>query len=605
MPYSTVQYTGDGVTTLFAIPFEYLSEDHVYMTVDYAPVTFTFAGAGSASADSAPGVGTVVTIYRDSNRVAPLVDFVDGQQLTEADLDLANKQAIYIAQEAFDASNLAEVTGDVEAAAAAAAASASDAAASALAAAASAVAAAISAAASEASAVASAASAAAAAASAALLTGPGGTDKFLRSDGNWEKTLSAGLVISNAGFTDVLDISGSNITTGIKISGASIATGISIVGTSLGDGYYFEGDAALNIIRTRCTAGAADEKVWFQRQAADGGWSLYALDDADGASAGSTALQFDRTAEVVTKTYIGGRVFLQPNSDVFTFSDDASSVLQVVGNIRSVGAFWVTGATTLTGTQLVTGNADFSSGVDVTGALTVDGNATMVGASRRITGDFTNATDATRTLFQSSTANGNTFVGALPLGTARLAGFTAYDNATLTDSSFLHVGIDGTGALAKVTSSKLGAGTSLPLAFFIGSAEVFRIDATDLKLTLGGLDANNLYIKEAKTVSFNSEIDDGNSGTSKTIDFTTGQYHKISMTGNCTFTFTAPPGPCVVHLKMTQSSGSHTMTLPSGKWDASYAAGDKLLSTAASAEDLLVAKWDGAAWKYDLKKAYA
>jgi hypothetical protein len=110
---------------------------------------------------------------------------------------------------------------------------------------------------------------------------------------------------------------------------------------------------------------------------------------------------------------------------------------------------------------------------------------------------------------------------------------------------------------------------------------------------------------KASTVTFVAEIDDGNVTGAATTNFIAGQYHKATMTGACTFTFTPPAGPAVVHLKLTQDgTGSRVMTLPAGKWPGNYAAGDKLLSTAANAIDLLTAKWDGAAWWYTLTKAW-
>ncbi len=118
---------------------------------------------------------------------------------------------------------------------------------------------------------------------------------------------------------------------------------------------------------------------------------------------------------------------------------------------------------------------------------------------------------------------------------------------------------------------------------------------------------DNHALSEAKTLSFNGIIDDGNTGTTKTIDFGTGQYHKATMTGNCTFTFTAPPGACVVHLELYQDgTGSRVMTLPgSVKWDASYAAGDKLLTTTASARDMLILRWNGTDYIANLMKGIA
>ena len=42
------------------------------------------------------------------------------------------------------------------------------------------------------------------------------------------------------------------------------------------------------------------------------------------------------------------------------------------------------------------------------------------------------------------------------------------------------------------------------------------------------------------TAAFSSEYDNGKSGTSKTIDWNNGNKQRITLTGNCTLTFTAP-----------------------------------------------------------------
>ena len=58
------------------------------------------------------------------------------------------------------------------------------------------------------------------------------------------------------------------------------------------------------------------------------------------------------------------------------------------------------------------------------------------------------------------------------------------------------------------------------------------------------------------------EIDDGNSGTADTIDWGAGNVHKSTLTGNVTYTFTAPKGVGLVFLKVIQGSGPYTITWP-------------------------------------------
>lgn len=91
---------------------------------------------------------------------------------------------------------------------------------------------------------------------------------------------------------------------------------------------------------------------------------------------------------------------------------------------------------------------------------------------------------------------------------------------------------------------------------------------------------------------FDAEVDNGNSGTEKTIDWTAGNKQKITLTDNCTFTFTAPSGVCNLILKVVQDgTGSRTITWPSSvKWVSGTA---PTLSTSANAIDIVSFYYDG------------
>lgn len=103
MSLSYTTYTGDGSTTDFAIPFGYLEEDHVAVLVDGSPVTFSFHNATTARCASAPANGTTIKVMRTTPIDVEEVEFTGGSTLTSADLERANRQAIYAAQEATDA----------------------------------------------------------------------------------------------------------------------------------------------------------------------------------------------------------------------------------------------------------------------------------------------------------------------------------------------------------------------------------------------------------------------------------------------------------------------------------------------------------------------
>lgn len=85
--------------------------------------------------------------------------------------------------------------------------------------------------------------------------------------------------------------------------------------------------------------------------------------------------------------------------------------------------------------------------------------------------------------------------------------------------------------------------------------------------------------------------DNGNSGASITINFTKSNYQKVTLTANCTFTFTYPSLPTTIYLKVVQDgTGSRTVTWPATvKWNGSA----PTLSTAANAVDNFYFVFDG------------
>ncbi len=105
--------------------------------------------------------------------------------------------------------------------------------------------------------------------------------------------------------------------------------------------------------------------------------------------------------------------------------------------------------------------------------------------------------------------------------------------------------------------------------------------------------ADNNDVLNAKTVTFNTEYDNGASGISKTIDWNNGQKQKITLTANCTLTFadfTSGVANCV--LKIVQdATGSRTVTFPIGVlWEGGTA---PTLTTTANAVDILSFYFDG------------
>jgi hypothetical protein len=186
-----------------------------------------------------------------------------------------------------------------------------------------------------------------------------------------------------------------------------------------------------------------------------------------------------------------------------------------------------------------------------------------------------------------------------PTGPIQIPYFTAVDTAALLSLSSDMLALLGS---ADYSTALTNLGFSTFFKTLIGAADQSAINALLAFLPLAGgtmsgnIAMGNNDVTGANNLSFNGIYDNGNSGSSKTINFSTnGQYQKITMTGNCTFTFTAPPGPCVLHLDIYQDgTGSRVMTLPASvKWPSTYLSADKLLTTAASSRDLLLLRYDG------------
>lgn len=60
------------------------------------------------------------------------------------------------------------------------------------------------------------------------------------------------------------------------------------------------------------------------------------------------------------------------------------------------------------------------------------------------------------------------------------------------------------------------------------------------------------------------EYDAGNSGTAKTIDWNNGAQQRVSLTGNCVFTFTYPSAPTFLQLTVIQGNANYSATWISG-----------------------------------------
>ena len=87
-------------------------------------------------------------------------------------------------------------------------------------------------------------------------------------------------------------------------------------------------------------------------------------------------------------------------------------------------------------------------------------------------GDFSNATFASRTAFQTGTVNGSTGIYALPNGTSTAASWQATNNSNPTNASKILIATNGTTDVQLVSGIN-GTGTYLPLSIYNGGVGTF------------------------------------------------------------------------------------------------------------------------------------
>jgi len=85
----------------------------------------------------------------------------------------------------------------------------------------------------------------------------------------------------------------------------------------------------------------------------------------------------------------------------------------------------------------------------------------------------------------------------------------------------------------------------------------------DTSATAGGdVDMSDKDLHNIKQVDFQDTHDNGTSGAGKAIDWNEGNTQKVQLTANCTFTFTAPAGPCGLTLYLIGNATAYTTTFP-------------------------------------------
>lgn len=95
-----VEYTGDGSTTSWAVPFDKIDQAVVKVNVDGLDVSATYDN-GFVTLAEAPAADAKILVYRETPR-DPLGTFEEGARLVEDNLNLLWEQCLDVAEEGFD-----------------------------------------------------------------------------------------------------------------------------------------------------------------------------------------------------------------------------------------------------------------------------------------------------------------------------------------------------------------------------------------------------------------------------------------------------------------------------------------------------------------------
>ena len=151
------------------------------------------------------------------------------------------------------------------------------------------------------------------------------------------------------------------------------------------------------------------------------------------------------------------------------------------------GSFSQSATLTFDGTTLTSGAYTLSTG-----------NLTFGSTSQKFLADFTNATVASRLLFQTSTTNSTTGIYAVPSGTATAASWQATNAADPTNASKILIATNGTTDVQLVSGIN-GTGTYLPLSFYTNGAQKMQLDTLG-RLLIGTTASGSNYLQTGSDV---------------------------------------------------------------------------------------------------------
>lgn len=228
--------------------------------------------------------------------------------------------------------------------------------------------------------------------------------------------------------------------------------------------------------------------------------------------------------------------------------------------------------------------------------VTKDGSLNILNTGARITGDFSNATLANRVMFQNSVSNAPTVVSTLPNGTGNISGFSSFNN-----SSPLNAGLGSFAAYTtdvRISSSTSGAGTAIPMTFYVGGSERARID-TSGNFGIGGTPSGTykLEVNGAVAASSFNGSGAGLTGTASSLTVGTATNATTATTANGLNTANSYQ---ISALGLGASPAATASSISTGTVNSYFRINNAYLSSGGDLCHLATHAWyNGAAWTGD------
>ena len=243
--------------------------------------------------------------------------------------------------------------------------------------------------------------------------------------------------------------------------------------------------------------------------------------------------------------------------------NDVDRTVSLAGNITTAGAFTTSGAFALTltttgatnvtlpttGTLATLAGTETLTNKTLGSGLAVGADLAITGTARRITGDFSNATLASRTSFQSSTTNGATAVQAIANGSGASSSYVAFAGSDPANAAYGWLSATTSGV--DISSDKNGTGSVQPIRFLTSATVRASVGA------LGGVDIAT-GLREAKVTMGANDV-----------DLRAGNYFTKTISTTTTLTVSNVPasGTAASFILDLTNGGSATITWWSGtKW---------------------------------------